>query len=316
VFFSLLSLSLSLLLLRLHVRVADEPREANQNAASHFGRVLGMSSGSEAVLTGYAVYAAYMPRKWRGMPSRFALYATLPTHADAAMQDGAARLDGSGKALGRIHVSSLAPQRFLSGPSLAQGSGWAGGGGGGEVAWPGTAWIRVVPRTDAGESLSKGTWCGSGCTAGGPLPVMPLPPPHPPTNLVAGAMGNGRVSLNWTPAPQPALLQHQVRFRISVATLLGQPGAQGKGSQRLEAGSHWVVVSEVSGSSTIVSGFNASDWLVLSSLVFFSLVFFSLPCDHVCSHCQSMSVYLITMSVYLITMSVRHCQYAPAPSII
>jgi len=266
VFFSLLSLSLSLLLLRLHVRVADEPREANQNAASHFGRVLGMSSGSEAVLTGYAVYAAYMPRKWRGMPSRFALYATLPTHADAAMQDGAARLDGSGKALGRIHVSSLAPQRFLSGPSLAQGSGWAGGGGGGEVAWPGTAWIRVVPRTDAGESLSKGTWCGSGCTAGGPLPVMPLPPPHPPTNLVAGAMGNGRVSLNWTPAPQPALLQHQVRFRISVATLLGQPGAQGKGSQRLEAGSHWVVVSEVSGSSTIVSGFNASDWLVFVGL--------------------------------------------------
>ena len=223
--------------------------------------------GSEAALTGFSVYAAYNAPGERAMPHRFALYAMLPSQANAAspVATGTASLDASGKALASFLVSSLYFSRFLSSPSLAQGNSLAGGGGGGvgEAAWPGTAWIRVVPRSGAGEAQSKGSWCGGSCQARGPLPVMALPPPHPPTNLVAAAMGNGRVSLAWTPAAQPALLEHQVRFRISVAPLLGQPAAHGKGSERLRAAGDFVELSQVAGSSAVISGLNASDWWVL-----------------------------------------------------
>ena len=223
--------------------------------------------GSESALTGFSVYAAYNAPGERAMPHRFALYAMLPSQANAAspVATGTASLDASGKALASFLVSSLYFSRFLSSPSLAQGNSLAGGGGGGvgEAAWPGTAWIRVVPRSGAGEAQSKGSWCGGSCQARGPLPVMALPPPHPPTNLVAAAMGNGRVSLAWTPAAQPALLEHQVRFRISVAPLLGQPAAHGKGSERLRAAGDFVELSQVAGSSAVISGLNASDWWVL-----------------------------------------------------
>ena len=223
---------------------------------------------SESALTGYSVYAAYNGPGERSMPRRFALYAMLPSQVDTAspVPAGTASLDASGKALASIPVSSLLPSRFLSSTSLAQGISLAGVGGGrgdGEAAWPGTAWLRVVPRSGAGESQSKGSWCGASCQVRGPLPVMALPQPQPPTNLVAAALGHGRVSLAWTGAAQPALLEHEVRFRISVAPLLGRPAEQGKGSERLRAAADFVELSQVAGSSAVISGLNASDWLVL-----------------------------------------------------
>ena len=174
-------------------------------------------------LTGYAIYAAYAPSPLVVGPRRFNLYSQLPSQRETptgAQEDAAspssAPLDPTGKATTQLLVSTLALPPFdLSSLATAPAANNVAKSGVvlGTHDWPGTAWILVVPRSDAGESRSKGEWCLPNVC--GPLPVMALPAPEAPSNLVAAALGNGKVRLTWTPPQQVQILEIQLTTTLT-----------------------------------------------------------------------------------------------------
>ena len=208
-------------------------------------------SGGQPVdpaLTGYNIYTALTPAGGSSaLPSSYSLYTHVPS---APSQSGflrgrlrsTASLDAAGRATASIDMQASAA---------------AGG-------WPGTAWVRVVPRTDAGEARAKESACAGSSRACSPLPMMPLAVPEAPTNLVAAALGGGAVALSWTPPPQPTLMAHHLRFLISFARLgvASLKDFSRGGGGELPAAELFTVVREVAGSSSVVNGMAAGEWLV------------------------------------------------------
>jgi hypothetical protein len=224
-------------------------------------------STTQVALSGYSIYAAYAPSILGLQPSIYSLYSQLTTQPEKLTDDSKAQLtsaplDAMGYARTTLHVSKLSlPEFDLSPYTVTPAASFSGAAAAAATGWPGTTWIRVVPRTDAGESRSKGAACPAPDVCG-PLPTMALPAPDAPTNLIAAAMGSGKISLSWTPPPQPALLAHELRFRISYAPLLGEPALDGRGRDTLQAAGPFVEVSEVRGYNALVDTMPAGSWIL------------------------------------------------------
>jgi hypothetical protein len=200
---------------------------------------------TEAAITGYAIYTAYAQSP-QLPPQSFRLYALVPTQLDQPTGDTAAAawtfaaIDSAGRARMKVDWRAVSD---ASGGAIGAPVAAAHGG----DSWPGIAWLRVVPFSDAGEARSKGAPCQPNVCA--PLAVMPLAPPQAPTELIAAALGDGRVALSWRAPPQPDLLAHELVYRISYAPLLGEAG-QGKGTSRLRPAAPFTIALE--GKSTSV----------------------------------------------------------------